>query len=188
MFIYIYECVCVYTSKIVWDVQQCSWHAFGKTYHIAISNFHKNASFEIPKTLRTCLQQNPKEFRQMSNESFVVAKRALCRCEPQNQQNSNHPILVDIGWLICIFEFTGQYWYLVICSKTSKDIQYMTSPNCRSFSASTSNSLDRRTASGWLPSSRASETHFFHLFSHYFFLDHHDWDRNHNWKLPWLFF
>lgn len=58
-----------------------------------------------------CLQQNPKEFRQMSNESFVVAKRALCRCEQQNQQNSNHPILVDIGWLICISEFTGQYWY-----------------------------------------------------------------------------
>lgn len=123
----------------------------------------------------------------MSNESFVVAKRALCRCEQQNRQNSNHPILVDIGWLICIFEFTGQYWYLVICSKTSKDIQYMTSPNCRSFSASTSNSLDRRTASGWLPSSRASETHFFHLLCHYFFWDHHDWGRNHDWKLPWLF-
>ena len=71
-----------------------------------------------------------------------------------------------------------------------KDIQRYTwfHPNCRSFSASTSNSLDRRTASGWLPSSRASETHFFHLFCHYFFLDHHHWDRNHDWKLPLLFF
>ena len=69
---------------------------------------------------------------------------------------------------------------LVTCLKTSKDIFHS---NCLSFSASTSNSLDRRTASGWLPSSRAlgspvlkrkngrqmtNHSHVFYLLYHYF--------------------
>ena len=108
MYIYIYMYECVYTCKIVWDVQQCLWHAFGKTYHIAISNFHKMLRSKFPRTLFATKSQG---IQTNANESFVVANRALCRCEQKNQQKSNHPIVGDIGWLIWISEFTGQCWY-----------------------------------------------------------------------------
>lgn len=132
------------------------------------------------------LQQNPKECRQMLMKVLLWQTVLFVVANKKNQQKSNHPIVGDIGWLIWISEFTGQCWYWSDVQRHPKI--YMISPQL-SLIQCLHQQLIRSPHCIWMATILASlGNSLFPSFLPLLFLDHHHWDRNHDWKLPLLFF